>query len=91
MIPGFPRPELPEQGAGLLPQDTLPTPHPVECCSHWPVEAPLLAWLSLYFPCLFSSAAPAYPRKGKHSQRLMHLLCLCVSLQNVVCCFVCIF
>ena len=84
MIPGFPRPELPEQGAGLLPQDTLPTPHSVECC-HWPVEAPLLVWLYLYFLCLFSSATDAYPKKDKHSKFLMHLLCLYVSLQNVFC------
>ena len=31
------------------------------------------------------------PKKGKHSKCLMHILCLYVSLQNVYCCFVCIF
>ena len=75
----------------LIPQDTLHTPHFMECCYHWSMEAPLLVCLYLYFPYLFSSATPTYPKKGKHSKCLMHVLCLYVSLQNVYCCFVCIF
>ena len=60
MIPDLPCLELLEQGAVLLPQDTLHTPHFMECSYHWSMEAPLLVCLYLYFPYLFSSA----PRKA---------------------------